>query len=244
MLNTESPIPLYHQLADIIADEINAGKYKPGERILSEQKLASAYSIGRPTVRQAIELLIRKRLLTRKRGSGTYVRTSDEEVDLFSLAGTMSSFLRKGLGTTSRILRKIRLARIDRKEPENPFAGGRAFYFERLTKVEDSPVLIETIYLHPELFKGIDKIDLSGRSLSEVVNRQFYMRPTGGKQNFRIGFLSEKRAKLLEVTPGTPILLVKRFLHFGQAENAFFSEMFCRTDQFVFSQSVGGLTNV
>ena len=113
-----------------------------------------------------------------------------------------------------------------------------------MTKVEDSPVLIETIYLHPELFKGIEKIDLRGKSLSEVVSGQFYMRPTGGKQNFRIGFLSEKRARLMKVTLGTPILLVKRFLHFAQSDNAFFSEMFCRTDQFVFSQSVGGLTNV
>jgi len=33
---------------------------------------------------------------------------------------------------------------------------------------------------------------------------------------------------------------VKRFLHFPQAQNAVFSELYCRTEQFVFSQTIGG----
>jgi GntR family transcriptional regulator len=44
------------------------------------------------TARQAIDLLARKRILTLRRGSGAFVRMRREEVDLFSLAGTMSSF--------------------------------------------------------------------------------------------------------------------------------------------------------
>jgi GntR family transcriptional regulator len=243
VLNPESPIPLYHQLAEILTDKIRAGEYKPGERIPSEYKLASAFSIGRPTVRQAIDLLVRKRLLAKKRGSGTYVRHSGEEIDLFSLAGTISSFHKKGLSTKTRILRKIRMIKVKKNDSENPFAGEKAFFYERLTKVGGAPVLIEALYLHPELFKGIEQIDLSGRSLSEIVSDRYFARPTGGKQNFRIGFLPEKRAKILEVTPSTPILLVKRLLHFSQADNAFFAEMYCRTDQFVFSQTLGGLTH-
>ena len=243
MLNPDSPIPLYHQLADIISEQIRRGVFRSGDRIPSENKLAQSYAIGRPTVRQAVDMLVRKRLLTRKRGSGTYVRKADEEVDLFSLVGTMTSFHKKGLSTTTRILRKIRLAKVAKKEKENPFAGGRAFHFERLTKVQGEPVLIETMYLHPELFQGIDEMDLKGKSLSEIVSGQYYMRPTGGKQTFRIAYLTEKRAEFLGVTPGTPILLVKRFLHFAQAENGLFSEIFCRTDQFVFSQTIGGLTD-
>jgi GntR family transcriptional regulator len=64
------------------------------------------------------------------------------------------------------------------------------------------------------------------------------MRPTGGKQNFRIGYLTGEKAKNLDITSGIPILAVKRFLHFEQAKNAIYSELFCRTDHFVFSQSL------
>jgi GntR family transcriptional regulator len=243
MLNPESPIPLYHQLANILTEKIRTGDYGPGDRIPSEPRLAGTYGIGRPTVRQAIELLIRKRLLTRKRGSGTYVQTPEKEVDLLSLAGTMSSFHKKGLSTTTKILKKTSLIKIKKNNTDNPFAGQTAFFFERLTCVGYTPVLIEDLYLHPELFKGFDEIDLSDKSLSEIVFERYYMRPASGKQNFRIEFLSDNRAKLLHVTSSTPILEVKRFLHFPQADNAIFSELYCRTDQFVFSQTIGGTTD-
>jgi GntR family transcriptional regulator len=239
MLNPESPIPLYHQLAKILTEKIRTGAYRPGDRIPSENRLAMIYGIGRPTVRQAMEVLIRKRLLIRKRGSGTYVQ-SPKEVDLLSLAGTMSSFHKKGLSTTTKILQKTSLIKIRKNDTENPFAGQKAFYFGRLTSVEGMPVLIEDLYLHPELFQGFDEINLSEQSLSEIVFERYYMRPTSGKQTFRIEFLPDHRAKILDVKSSTPILEVKRFLHFPQADNAIFSELYCRTDQFVFSQTIGG----
>ncbi|WP_246804799.1 GntR family transcriptional regulator [Desulfosarcina cetonica] len=95
MLNPDSPIPLYHQLADLLMTAIDAGDYPPESRIPSEPQLAKTYGIGRPTVRQAIDLLVRRGLLTRRRGSGTYVRPPVPEVDLFSLAGTSSAFQKR-----------------------------------------------------------------------------------------------------------------------------------------------------
>jgi GntR family transcriptional regulator len=101
------------------------------------------------------------------------------------------------------------------------------------------PVLIEDMYLHDMLFKEIDKIDLSCRSLSRVVDEHYYMKPGSGRQNFRIGYLTGEKANTLEVTPDTPILTVKRFMNFDQTKNAIYSELYCRTDQFVFSQTLG-----
>lgn len=243
MLNSQSPIPLYHQLADILLSKIRSGEYPPGSRIPSEHILASNYGIGRPTARQATDLLVRKRILVRRRGSGTYVKTGEKEVDLFSLAGTISSFHKKGISLTTRILEKTRLVSIG-DDPENPFANQKVFFLSRLSQVKEMPVLLEDIYLHAALFSGIDRFDLSGQSLSQIVDEYYYMRPTGGKQNFRIGFLSGEKGRYLGVSPGTPILSVKRFLHFDPAQNAIYSELFCRTDQFVFSQTIGGIDNV
>jgi len=242
MLNSQSPLPLYHQLAEIILARIRSGEYSAGSKIPSENSLAAEYRIGRPTARQAIEQLVRKGLLIRRRGSGTFVRSKEKEVDLFSLAGTTSAFHRKGISVTTRILKNTCLMRIE-KQSENPFAGRQAYFLSRLSRVDQTPVLVENLFMHPLLFKDIDQIDLSGRSLAEVVDERYYMRPSGGKQNFKIGYLSGERAQDLAVIPTTPILLVKRFLHFPQADNAIYAELFCRTDQFVFSQTIGGLTD-
>jgi GntR family transcriptional regulator len=242
MLNPQSPMPLYHQLADILLSGIRTGDYPPDSRIPSEHELAAAYGIGRPTVRQAIDLLVRKRMLVRKRGSGTYVLTRQKVIDLFSLAGTASAFHREGTSVILHILQRIRLAKIG-SDPENPFSSQSAYFLSRLTRVEATPVLIEDIYLHPGIFAGIDAIDLEGRSLSQIVDERYFMRPINGRQTFRIGYVEGSKAADLAVSSTTPILIVKRFLHFPQAENAIYSELYCRTDQFVFSQTIGGMTD-
>jgi len=238
ILNPNAPIPLYHQLADIILTRIRGGEYADGMRIPSEHTLAREYAVGRPTVRQATELLVRKGFLARKRGAGTFVREKPEEVDLFSFAGTLSSFCEKGISLEMRILQAPRLKKITGPH-ENPFSGQSAFFLSRLSRVDGLPVLIEDFYLHPDVFSGIDQIDLQGRSLSRIVAEQYYLHPVGGKQIFVIGYAG-KRAKALAVTKETPLLQVKRFLHFPVAQNLIYSELFCRTDRFVFSQTLGG----
>ena len=129
-------------------------------------------------------------------------------------------------------------------QPDNPFSGRKAFFLSRLSRVDGLSVLVEDLYLHPEIFDGIDRIDLRGRSLSQIVNEQYYMRPVGGKQIFMIGHVSGKKAQELAVSEDTPILLVKRFLHFPVAEDAIYSELYCLTDRFVFSQTIGGSGDV
>jgi GntR family transcriptional regulator len=242
MLNPESPVPLYHQLADILMARIRTGEYEPGTRIPSENKLAAGYGIGRPTVRQAIDMLVRKRILLRKRGSGTYVCKQEKEIDLFSLAGTMSSFHRKGISVQSRIKRQIKHMRVA-PDDDNPFSERNAFFLARVSTVEKEPVLLEEIYLHPELFTGIEEIRIEGRSLSQLVEKHYFMTPTGGRQNFRIAYLTGERARYLKVAKDKPVLEVQRYIHFQQADNAVYARMYCRTERFVFSQALGGVHN-
>jgi GntR family transcriptional regulator len=239
ILNPRSPLPLYHQLAELLAARIRAGDYPPGTRIPSEHQLAGVFAIGRPTARQAIDVLVRKGLVTRRRGSGTYVREPRQEVDLFSLDGTSAAFNRKGLAVTSRIIAPLVLKTIG-DDGDNPFAGCEAYFLERLTCVEAAPVLIESLFLHPGLFAGLADLDLEGRSLSAIAEERYFLRPNGGRQSFQIAYLDAGRARHLQVTPETPVLAVRRCLHFPQAQNGVFAELYCRTDHFVFSQNIGG----
>jgi GntR family transcriptional regulator len=242
MLNPQAPTPLYYQLAEKLVAGIRSGEYAPGSRIPSEHQLAALYGIGRPTVRQAIDSLVRKGLLSRRRGSGTYVCEPPQEVDLFSLDGTSASFRKKGLSMDSRLLGPAVLQTVA-DEARNPFAGRPSYVLSRLTRSEKMPVLLEELYLDADLFPDLDRVDLSGQSLSAVAAERFFLRPSGGRQNFRISYLDDARARLLEVGADTPLLLVERLLHFPQKEEGFFSRLFCRTDQFVFSQTIGGLNH-
>lgn len=52
---------------------LDRGEYKPGGRLPSEPALAASLGVSRPTLREAIALLIAEGWLVRRHGSGTYV---------------------------------------------------------------------------------------------------------------------------------------------------------------------------
>lgn len=237
MLNPRSPLPLYHQLADILTEQIRSGIYKPGDVIPSETFLAKQYHIGRPTVRQAMDMLVRKGLVERKRGSGTFVMQQPAQVDLFSLGGTSQAFLTKGIETRSKTVEPISERKIH-DDKMNPFNGNTALFLSRLTVARGTPVLLEEFYFHRELFLGLDKVDLENRSLSQVVSDQYYLKPETCRQTFKISFLSGPRAGLLERKSTDPVLEVERTINFPGAYGAIFSRLYCRTDQFLFSQTM------
>ncbi|MEV0972616.1 MULTISPECIES: GntR family transcriptional regulator [Microtetraspora] len=72
-LDRSSPVPLYFQVAEQIARAIQAGELAPGSRLDNEVLLADRLGLSRPTIRQAIQYLVDKGLVVRKRGVGTQV---------------------------------------------------------------------------------------------------------------------------------------------------------------------------
>jgi GntR family transcriptional regulator len=239
MLDAASPLPLYHQLADTLLEQIQRGSYEPGHKIPSEHALAESYGVGRPTVRQATDALIARGLLERKRGSGTFVRQVPvQHVDLFSLAGTLVSFERGGLDRKSRLLRRPALQQIE--DPEHPLNAQTVTRVLRLSELDAKPVLLEQIDFAETHFPGLARLPLAGRSLSEVVQERYRMRPHAADQSFRVSVLDRAHARYLGLATGAPILQVDRTLHFLGAPSAVFARMWCRTDRLVFSQRLQG----
>jgi len=72
-LERNSPVPLYYQLAKSIEEAINSGELAAGDRLENEVSMTKRLGLSRPTARQAIQELVKKGLLVRKRGVGTQV---------------------------------------------------------------------------------------------------------------------------------------------------------------------------
>lgn len=72
------PQPLKQQkLSDIILAQLEnmiiEGSLKPGEKLLPERELAKQFAVSRPSLREAVQKLEAKGLVTRKQGGGTFV---------------------------------------------------------------------------------------------------------------------------------------------------------------------------
>lgn len=72
-VDRSSPVPLYFQLSQQLEAAIERGALTPGTLLGNEIELAGRLGLSRPTVRQAIQSLVDKGLLVRRRGVGTQV---------------------------------------------------------------------------------------------------------------------------------------------------------------------------
>lgn len=66
--------PLYVQIGAVLQHAIESGEMVAGERVPGENTLMEHYGVARETARKALEELAKAGLITKVRGSGTFVR--------------------------------------------------------------------------------------------------------------------------------------------------------------------------
>lgn len=235
MTNTPTA-PLYARIAARLRAQIEAGDYPLGSRVPSEHELAERYGVGRPTVRQATELLVRERVLTRRRGSGTYVSEQPRSVDLLSAGGTLASLAKSGLELSVKLLGRV-VRRNIVAEPR-ALSGRTVFFLARRSSLGKVPVLLEELHFDPDVFTGLDRLSLAGRSLSELTRDRYQLVPRAVEQTFRVATLDAARAEALGLRPAEAVLRVERVIDFVSAGRALHAVLWCRTDTLSFSQTL------
>ncbi len=77
-LDPDSPVPLYTQLADYVAAQVEAGKLAPGTRLPAERDLADQWGVAYATVRRTMRELRERGLVTSVLGKGTFITAPGE----------------------------------------------------------------------------------------------------------------------------------------------------------------------
>ncbi len=73
MVDLFSPVPLFRQVADILAARIAAGDLAPGKPIPSESAIQQEFGVARGTARAAVAELRRRGLVVTVPHRGTFV---------------------------------------------------------------------------------------------------------------------------------------------------------------------------
>lgn len=72
MVDPDSPVPLYVQVADWVEGLIRDGTIPPNRPIPSEATIQQQFGVARGTTRKAVELLRERGLVFTVHGKGTY----------------------------------------------------------------------------------------------------------------------------------------------------------------------------
>jgi DNA-binding GntR family transcriptional regulator len=74
MIDYESAVPVYRQVAAILRERIEAGTYQPGRRLPSVRDLVQEFGIAQLTARKALRVLVDEGVAEMTPGMGTYVK--------------------------------------------------------------------------------------------------------------------------------------------------------------------------
>ncbi len=94
----ESKGPKHRQISEALREQIAAGKYAESKRLPSETELARRFGVSRPTAARALRELYELKLIERRVGSGTYLRSNSTKGSV-TRAGPLG-LLVPGLGNT------------------------------------------------------------------------------------------------------------------------------------------------
>lgn len=146
----------------MILELIKNNNLKPGDVIPSENELSHSYNISRMTVKKAIDNLAIKGIVERKRGVGTFLKKSEERIELplNRLKGFSKDVESIGKIPVSKLL-NFRIIEATKEISKNLDLKikEKVYYIERVRIIDDIPAVFEESYipvsLLPELTEKI-----------------------------------------------------------------------------------------
>jgi len=203
-IDRASRVPLYQQLAAQLRTLIETGALQPGERIENEEQLAARLELSRPTVAKAMNQLVRRGLLTRRRGFGTEVSSTvvHQRTALTSLFEDLDRN-RRHPGT-----RVLQLRAGVRNAEAAALLGLAAdsglVHLRRLRLAADTPVAVMENWLPPR-FGGLTEAGLTADGLYRGL-RAPGSAPESARQRIGAKAAGTAEAELLRVRRGSPLM--------------------------------------
>lgn len=207
-LDRSGPIPLYFQIATRIENAILDGTMPPGSRLENEVALGERLGLSRPTVRRAIQDLVDKGLLVRRRGIGTQVVHGQvtRKVELTSLYEDLAGGNRTP--STELVLHEM--------IPVSALVAGNlgveqdsdVLHIKRVRLADGVPLSVMENYL-PAEFSNITEADLREHGLYQILRARGVSIKVA-RQNIGARRATAMECTLLQIDKHAPVLTMDR----------------------------------
>lgn len=228
--DADSVTPLYVQLANKLSSSITSGDWRANQALPSERVLSEMLAISRVTARKAIHILCERGMLTRRRGSGTYI-TPRLEQPLARLTSFSEELRQRGFTAGSRWLeRKLGIAAPFELLSLGLSPNMPVVRLKRLRTADDVVMAIETSTipaLHmPDPYGVIDSLYGYLESRGAI--------PMRARQHIRAVNASAEQARLAGLAPGAAMLHITRVSYLESGVAVELTHSYCRSDYYEF----------
>jgi GntR family transcriptional regulator len=214
LLNKNTPMPLYFQVAENIRNKIAQNIYQPGEHIPTETQLQDEYDVSRETVRKAVNDLVAEGLVEKVRGKGTFVVEPKIVHRVGSIYGCTEEILVRGMIPTTKFLETVEFSPPESMRSEMRLTGSaKVVKLRRLRCADNKPVAILTSYVPSELAPGISQDNFIDGSLYKTLEQVYHFVLSEADEVIEAGSAGEQDAHFLEIKIHSPLLVVNRLTY-------------------------------
>lgn len=164
----------YELIAEDIQKKIYSGEYRADEKLPKETELCSRYDTSRITIREALDLLVSRGLITRRRGSGTYVKAiagTVSESENFAKSQQFGGFTHDMQGKKVETqVNQFSLLKAPEHVAEKLQIPQNAFvcYICRTRLIDKKPYVVEYTYMPTDFITGITEEVVKGSIYSYI----------------------------------------------------------------------------
>lgn len=237
-IDHHSPIPYYYQLADILRDEIEAGRWSVDELIPAEGALTEMFGISRSVTRKALDLLEGEGRVLRIKGKGTMVTKPKFGYEAVDAAGRWFSSRSKAVRLSSivgagRVPAGGNLGKLLGLSPRDD-----VWEITLTHSLDDGPVSLSQMYLRIQgtlTVSAPPEFQVGGPDIIQQLATKYGVEITDSQLEISVASASDFEARHLAIKPGTPLIQVSS-LDSGTGERVIgFTRTVVRTEHFFFA---------
>lgn len=231
-LKTTSGLPRYVQIRESLRADILRGEFKPGQKLLSEDELATQYGVSRMTVRQAITDLIDEGVVYRRHGVGTFVAQAHVERDHSKLTNFFEDAEAEGIQARASVLEsEVISAKRQVAMALNLEEGEPVIRVKTLRFVNEVPVTVHDAHLPYKLFPDLLKKNFGHVQIWTHMEEYGY-RVKRAVQKIESRDADEEMSQLLGIEIGAPILYKERTVYSEDGTPVEFTYCYNRGDTY------------
>lgn len=232
-LDRKTYVPLYHQLKQILLEEILSGKLKPDDRLPSEDEVAASYGVSTITVRRTLTDLAAAGYIRRERGRGTFVLRPPIEQGPRELTSFSHEMTGRGLRSSSKVLEhKVIEANVFVAKQLRLEEGSEVFLLRRLRLADGEPMGIQTAHVPLFLAPTLMNEDFSSGSLYDRLRQKFGLFPAHAREIHSAALVEGDDAVLLHLSEGSLGLSATRLTFLSDGRPFEFVNSIMRGDRY------------
>ncbi len=209
MIERDNGVSYYHQLSNILMEQIGDGTFRQGNRIPTEKELSLRYVLNRHTVRRAIERLEDEGLVYKIKGKGTFVANPKIPYKVSKKTQFTSLMHSAGLTPDSKLLHSYEIAagnELAKKLCIDPSSMVVALHILRFA--DDAPFCHSITYLRSDIFPGLLGLLNGLYSIYDVLKKHYDINMQRVSSTFEVSMPGDSEMDLLQISAKIPVLVV------------------------------------